>query len=185
MFRQTFPLNLDLQGAEMWSEVTQFCARRMQHWHQSVILTEIFLPIYWTICTIPSNHISSFVPDLLLQPQHLLSLPFNETLFALSLAAHHYVTPAWVPLNVTGHLWLRPVLLIAGQLKCEGSQWEDKYKGQRAAGLSQTKAGSSPSLSLLSALLLTSKVKKNRISSLYMNYFKLMFVLPVEYFVLM
>lgn len=59
-----------------------------------------------------------------------LALPFNETLFALSLDAHHHVTPAPVSLNVTSHLWLRPVLFIAGQLKCEGSQWEDKYKGQ-------------------------------------------------------
>lgn len=88
-----------------------------------------------------------------------LSLPSTETLFALSLAAHHHVTPASVPLNVTSHLWLRPVLFIAGQLKCEGSQWEDKYKSLQAGGVSQTKAGSSPSFSLLSALLLTSKVK--------------------------
>lgn len=64
----------------------------------------------------------------------------TETLFALSLATHRHATPASVSLNVTSHLWLRPVLFIAEQLKCEGSQWEDKYKRQQAEGLSQTKA---------------------------------------------
>lgn len=62
----------------------------------------------------------------------LLSQPFTEALFALSLAAHRHVTPASAPLNVTSRLWLRPVLLIARHLKCEGSQWEDKYKGLQA-----------------------------------------------------
>lgn len=90
-----------------------------------------------------------------------LSQPSIQTLFALFLAAHHHVTPASASLNVTSHLWLHPVLFIAGQLKCEGSQWEDKYKSVRAELLSQTKARSSPSLSLLSALLLISKVKEN------------------------
>lgn len=71
---------------------------------------------------------------------HWLALPFTETLFALSLATHHHATPASVSLNVTSHLWLRPVLFIAEQLKCEGSQWQDKYKSQRAGGVSQTKA---------------------------------------------
>lgn len=89
----------------------------------------------------------------------VLFLLFIEIIFALSLAAHHYVTPATASLNVTSHLWLRPVLLIAWQLKCEGSEWEDKYKSVQAGRLSQTKARSSPSLSSLSSPL-TSKVKK-------------------------
>lgn len=63
-----------------------------------------------------------------------------ETLFALSLATLRHAAPASVSLNVTSHLWLHPVLFIAEQLKCEGSQWEDKYKRQQAEGLSQTKA---------------------------------------------
>lgn len=88
----------------------------------------------------------------------LLSLPFTEALFALSLATHRHVTPASVPLNVTSHLWLRPVLLIAGQLKCEGSQWEDKYKGLQAG---RGVADKGRIISLLSALLLTSKVKRD------------------------
>lgn len=71
---------------------------------------------------------------------HWLALPFTETLFALLLATHHRATPASVSLNVTSHLWLRPVLFIAGQLKCEGSQWQDKNKSQWARGVSQTKA---------------------------------------------
>lgn len=71
---------------------------------------------------------------------------FSQTVFALSLAAHHHVTPVPVSLNVTSHLWFHPVLFIAGRLKCEGSQWEDKYKGQQAGGVSQTKARSSPPL---------------------------------------
>lgn len=77
----------------------------------------------------------------------------SETVFALSLATHGYATPASVSLNVTSHLWLRPVLFIAEQLKCEGSQWEDKYKRQQAEGLSQTKARIFTASSL-SALLL-------------------------------
>lgn len=67
------------------------------------------------------------------------SAQLTETLFALSLATHRHATPASVSLNVTSHLWLRPVLFIAEQLKCEGSQWEDKYKRQQAEGVSQTK----------------------------------------------
>lgn len=116
-----------------------------------------------------------------------LSLPFTETLFALSLATNHHVTPSSVSLNVISHLWLRPFLFIAGQLKCEGSQWEDKYKSKRDGGVSQTKAGSSLSLSLLSALLLASKVKKKTTESLIDDfeiiYFCCLFVVCVEYLV--
>lgn len=86
-------------------------------------------------------------------------LLFSEIIVALSLATRHHVTPATASLNVTSHLWLRPVLLIAWQLKCEGSKWEDKYKSEQAGRLSQTKARSSPSLSSLSSPL-SSKVKK-------------------------
>ena len=67
---------------------------------------------------------------------------------------------AQTPLNVTGHLWLHPVLIIAGQLKCEGSQWQDKNQCQLPVWLSQTKPRTSPSLGLLSALLPNSKVKE-------------------------
>lgn len=70
---------------------------------------------------------------------HWLALPVTETLFALSLATHRHATPASVSLNVTSHLWLRPVLFIAEQLKCEGSQWQDKYKSRWARVVSQTK----------------------------------------------
>lgn len=114
----------------------------------------MFLVIFY-----PSTHLFVQYINTIL---YSLPLPFTETLFALSPAAHRHVSPASVSLNVTSHLWLRPVLFIARQLKCEGSQWEDKYKSQRAGGVSQTKAGSSPSLSILSALLLTSKVKKRK-----------------------
>lgn len=82
------------------------------------------------------------------------SLPFHWPLATMLLQAS-------ASLNVTSHLWLRPVLLIAWQLKCEGSKREDKYKSTQAGKLSQTKARSSPSLSSLSSPL-TSKVKKRK-----------------------
>lgn len=75
-----------------------------------------------------------------------------KLLFALSVTAHSQLLPALAYLNVTDQLWLHPVLFIAEQLKCEGSQQEDKYTGQQSAGVSQTKARS-PSLSQLSSEL--------------------------------
>lgn len=119
----------------------------------------LFLNEYLIFSTHPTNSLYyTFIPYHILP----LSLPFTDTLFALSLATNHHVTPALVSLNVISHLWLRPFLFIAEQLKCEGSQWEDKYKSEQGRGVSQTKAGSSPSLSLPSALLLISKVRMNR-----------------------
>lgn len=106
-----------------------------------------------SVCTIPCRALHPFIPLYIFLPDHpsgLHFLPFTESLFALSLV-HQHITPAGALLNVTSHLWLRPVLFIAGQLKCEGSQWEDKYNSQQTRGLSQTKPGSSPSLYSLSS----------------------------------
>lgn len=105
----------------------------------------------------------------------VLFLLFTEIIFALWLATRHHVTSASASLNVTSHLWLRPVLLIAWQLKCEGSKWEDKYKSAQARRLSQTKARSSPSLSSLSSPL-TSKVKKRQFY--YVYFFLITFTFP-------
>lgn len=47
--------------------------------------------------------------------------------------------PAWMSQAISGCVL---VLFIAKQLKCEGSQWQDKYESQQTGGVSQTKAWS-------------------------------------------
>lgn len=93
------------------------------------------------------------------------SLPFRWLLTSMLLQPES-------SLNVTSRLWLRAVLFIAGQLKCEGSQWQDKYKGQRSGEVSQTKAGSSAYHSSLSSPpKLKGKIKKSiesKICSFYL-----------------
>lgn len=102
----------------------------------------------------------------------VLFLLFPELIFGLSLATGHRVTPTSAPLNVTSRLWLRPVLLIAWQLKCEGSKWEDKYKSAQAGRLSQTKARSLPLFSQLS-FNFKGKKKDNFTTFIYSNHIQL------------
>lgn len=57
-----------------------------------------------------------YFPQILL---HIFTIAYimfstvHEKIVALSLATRHHVTSASASLNVTSHLWLPPVLLIA------------------------------------------------------------------------
>ena len=103
-------------------------------------IVSILLYLFFLFPAIP--HILLPIPNVSASPA-VASVGIGS-LFALLLAGPPARYSSTVFLNVTSHLWLRPVLFLAGRLKCEGSQWEDKYKGLWAQELSRTRTGSSP-----------------------------------------
>lgn len=112
----------DFEG-DVWNNKVKVKPSRL--WPSSSLISSDLFFLHICLCLYSSSPHSFLSLALFRSPRLPRSLPFRWPLT-------NGVTPAPDTLNVTSHLWLRPVLFIAGQPKCEGSQWEDKYKSQQA-----------------------------------------------------